>query len=69
MTITDFIAGLEIIAKHEAPDAYCVAAEHDAVYAGCVSETLRKHTKADLLELKRRGWLIDRGADAWRAFV
>lgn len=67
MSIDDFVAGLQILAKHNR--GHCVSAEHDAVYAGSVSETVRKYTKEELLELKRLGWTIDRGADGWRAFV
>lgn len=65
MTITNIIAGLQIIARHT-DDPHCVCAEYDELLGGSSNLPL---TPEERTEMERLGWRIDGQTDSWSAFV
>ena len=65
MKLANFIAGLQIILKHE-KDEYCLRAEHDQFWA---SSTTLEMPPEDTKTLEDLGWFKDDDADGWSAFT
>jgi hypothetical protein len=64
VTLEKIIEGMQIIARHTKPDAYCVQAEHDQIWCGAYDLPLTSEEKSRMEEL---GWF--EAEDSWSAFV
>lgn len=68
MTLGNLVRGLQIIAKY-AGDGYCMAAEHDQVWAGTDASAKNDMTPEDVAELEAIDWNWDEDVGSWMAFV
>lgn len=66
MKLADVTEGLQILLKYAGNDQYCIAAEHDEIWAGNDEWSLSAEDKARMEEL---GWSCLEEGMGWHAWI